>query len=73
MGIDVGGTKIRAGLVDRPSGRVDEEIYAPSPVDGGRAALALCAGWLAGLRPTVQRSVSGCPRSSIETACPRAA
>ena len=43
VGIDIGGTKIRAGLVDPLTGEVAEEIYVPTPDGGGAAVLALCA------------------------------
>jgi predicted NBD/HSP70 family sugar kinase len=35
IGIDVAGTKIRAGLVDPRCGRVAEEVSVPTPVSAG--------------------------------------
>lgn len=43
VGIDVGGTKIRAGLVDAARGIVLEELAVPTPRGDGVGALALCA------------------------------
>ncbi len=43
IGIDIGGTKIAAGLVDLASGRVDIARRVPTPVDGGgEAVLETC-------------------------------
>lgn len=45
IGIDVGGTKIAAGLVGLASGRVNAARTVPTPVDGGgEAVLATCVG-----------------------------
>lgn len=44
VGLDVGGTKIAAGIVDVPSGRVLERAQLPTrPERGGAAVLADCA------------------------------
>jgi len=44
VGIDVGGTKIAAGLVDVVTGRLLERVQVPTiPSRGGRAVLADCA------------------------------
>lgn len=44
VGIDVGGTKIAAGLVDLKSGRLNERVVLPTdPARGGGAVLADCA------------------------------
>ena len=43
IGIDIGGTKIAAGLVDLATGRVERAIRIPTPVNrGGEAVLAAC-------------------------------
>jgi glucokinase len=50
IGIDVGGTKIAAGLVDVATGRVVERRRLPTlPERGGAAVLADCAALAAGL------------------------
>jgi glucokinase len=50
VGIDVGGTKIAAGIVDVGSGRLLERAQVPtSPERGGAAVLADCAGLAARL------------------------
>jgi glucokinase len=50
VGIDVGGTKIAAGLVDVTTGRLHERLHVPTrPERGGREVLADCAGLAARL------------------------
>ena len=50
VGIDVGGTKIAAGLVDVATGRLHERVQLPTrPERGGREVLADCAGLAAQL------------------------
>ncbi len=45
IGIDIGGTKIAAGVVDLASGHVEIALNVPSPVaHGGEAVLAACLG-----------------------------
>jgi glucokinase len=43
IGIDIGGTKIAAGVIDLASGNVEAALTVPSPVEGGgEAVLAAC-------------------------------
>lgn len=43
IGIDIGGTKIAAGVVDLTSGRVESALRVPTPVaNGGEAVLTTC-------------------------------
>jgi len=45
IGIDIGGTKIAAGVIDLASGRVERTAKVPTPVSaGGEAVLAACTG-----------------------------
>jgi glucokinase len=45
IGIDIGGTKIAAGVIDLESGCVERSAKAPTPVaGGGEAVLATCVG-----------------------------
>ena len=52
VGIDVGGTKIAAALVDRAAGRVRRALRRPTPVaDGGAAVLVACVALARELAP----------------------
>jgi glucokinase len=51
VGIDVGGTKIAAGLCDLETGRVLERRSVPTPLRDGPAALAACAALAAEVAP----------------------
>ena len=42
LGIDIGGTKIAAGLVDR-SGQINNQAQCPTPLEGGRSILNAAA------------------------------
>ena len=50
IGIDIGGTKMAAGVVDLASGRVERQQRLPTPVNrGGEAVLAACVALAADL------------------------